>query len=133
MITLDKDLVQTNLTIPLRMFIKQQYGNQKKASRIFNISQPLLTMIMNGKRKPSVFMLKQLESDGFDIDKFASLYNITIPEQIDDYEDFRFIVSQLRALLLGKDRLINAYEMMNRNLQTEVADLKKKVTNLQAR
>lgn len=127
---MDEELIKQKITLPLKKFIRENYKLQSRAAREFHISPSMLTLIMQGKRKPTKYMITVLQQHNFDTNVFMTLYDINIPEKIDNYEQFRFILSSLVSTIYAQGRSIDALTMQLRNATADAIEAKKKVTEL---
>ena len=121
---------EKNIGIPLLHFIKDKYGSQKECCRRLRISQTMLSMAIRGKRKLPPIDQHKLEAAGFDRTIFYNYIDV-LPN--DDYvavDDIRYVIGQLKDIIKTKDMLLSAAEMLNSNLQVDLGDAKRKITQL---
>lgn len=105
----------------LKRFLKERYGSSKRFCRINRIKEPYLSQVIRGKRKPNFILLNRLEELGFDVNVFDSDIILENYLDADTSTDYKLIVGEMRRIIQSKNLIIRGLEMVNRNLQNEIA------------
>ena len=107
----DKE-IHAKLSLKLKEFIKEKYGNQKKLARLLGMSRSHLSLIISGKRRIPPELKQLLIRNGFDE---GLIYNYIISDKIEPGTkdeniivifELKRIIDYQNNLLLYAERLI---------------------------
>jgi hypothetical protein len=115
----------------LRSFLKLNFGTQKKAARLLNISETQLTQIIKGRRKANPKLISRLGLQGFDSTLFDCYIDMNKLPAISTVDDYRFLIAKLRDLIRSLEHTVSAQKNVISSQSFVIIELKRSARDCQ--